>query len=172
MGESGGPILVKLRLVPADSHWQLGKVERHGGAVKCMVSRLVSQFAPVGAQELSLIVASCVAAKNSLMRWSGSSPAQWVFGKNPNLPGALLSSGGDIEACQLANDSQALQRIEQMRVEAMTAFHRFEYDSALRAALIRVHTVAPSTASALPITGSATQPTVKAPTRATGRAPS
>ena len=59
---------VKLRLVPADSHWQLGKVERHGGTVKYMVARLVSQFSPVGAQELSLIVAACAAAKNSLMR--------------------------------------------------------------------------------------------------------
>ena len=48
-----------------------------------------------------------------------------------------MSSGGDIEACQLAADSQNLQRIEQIRVEAMTAFHRFEYDSALRAALLR-----------------------------------
>ena len=47
---------IKLRLVPADSHWQLGKVERRGGTIKYMVSRLTSQFAPVGAQELLLIV--------------------------------------------------------------------------------------------------------------------
>ena len=42
-----------------------------------------------------------------------------------------------MESCQLASDSQRLQRIEAIRAAAMCAFHQFEYDSALRNSLLR-----------------------------------
>ena len=128
---------VKVRFVPPDAHYQMGRAERHGQTVKHMVRRLVSQFAPTSSDELSLLVAMSTTAKNSLMNKSGSSPAQWVCGQNPRLPGALLSSGGSLEAAQLANDSQALQHVEAVRASAMKAFHDFEFDTALRAALLR-----------------------------------
>ena len=127
----------QIRYVPADAHYQLGRTERHGQSIRYIVQRLVNQFAPVGAAELNLITAMAAFAKNNLLNRSGSSPCQWVFGRNHKLPGALLSSGGNIEACQLASDSERLQRIEAIRAAAMSEFHNFEYNNALRNALLR-----------------------------------
>ncbi|CAE7849139.1 unnamed protein product, partial [Symbiodinium microadriaticum] len=47
----------QVRYVPADAHYQLGRTERHGQSIRYIVQRLVSQFAPVGASELNIIVA-------------------------------------------------------------------------------------------------------------------
>ena len=127
----------QVRYVPADAHYQLGRTERHGQAIKYIVQRLVSQFSPVGAAELNVITAMAAFAKNNLLNRSGSSPCQWVYGRNHRLPGALLSSGGGVEACQLATDSERLQRIEAIRASAMKAYHDFEFHNALRVALLR-----------------------------------
>ena len=128
---------IKIRYVPADAHYQMGRVERRGMSIKYIVQRLVSQFSPCNASELCMLTAMATNAKNNLLRRSGSTPAQWVYGRAHKLPGALLSSGGTLESCQLANDSDALRRIEAIRAEAMSLFHKFEYDSSLRAALLR-----------------------------------
>ena len=128
---------VKVRYAPADAHYQMGRAERHGQAVRYMVQRLVSQFAPVGHAELNILVMMAAAAKNSLIRRAGASPAQWVFGRNPKLPGSLLSPGGDIESCQLHSDSEKLRHVEQVRTQAMMLFHQFESDNSLRTALLR-----------------------------------
>ena len=128
---------VKVRYAPADAHYQMGRAERHGQAIKYIVQRLVSQFAPVGAQELNMLVTLAAAAKNNLMRRAGSSPAQWVYGRNHKIPGALLSSGGNVESCQLHTDSERLRHIEQVRTQSMMLYHQFESDNALRTALLR-----------------------------------
>ncbi|OLP82986.1 Guanylate kinase [Symbiodinium microadriaticum] len=128
---------VKLVYIPADAHHQLGHAERHGQAIRYVVRALVSQFAPTSTAEMNLVVSMATAAKNSLMRRSGSTPSQWVFGRLPRLPGALLSTGGTMEACQLLEDSERLRQIESVRAEAMAQYIRFEYDSTLRAALLR-----------------------------------
>ena len=47
---------VKVRYAPADAHYQMGKVERHGQSIRYIVQRLVSQFAPLAPEELNVIV--------------------------------------------------------------------------------------------------------------------
>ena len=128
---------VRIRYVPSDAHYQLGKAERHGQTVKYMVRALVSQFTPSTIAEMNLIVAMSTSAKNSLMRKSGSSPCQMVFGQNPKLPGALLSSGGGVETAQLMDDSPQAQQVEAVRKEAMMRYDAFEFDAALRRAMLR-----------------------------------
>ncbi|CAE7560935.1 GIP [Symbiodinium sp. CCMP2456] len=128
---------IKVRYAPADAHYQMGKVERHGQSVRYIVQRLVSQFSPMGPEELNVIVMMAVAAKNNLMRRAGSSPAQWVYGRNHRVPGSLLSTGGSIESCSIHDDSSRLRLVEQIRTRAMMLFHQFESDAALRHALLR-----------------------------------
>ena len=53
------------------------------------------------------------------------------------LPASLLSDGGSIETCSLTSDSERLQQIEAVRVEAMCNHHRWEANQSLRAALLR-----------------------------------
>ena len=128
---------VDVRCIPPDSHWQLGKAERHGQALRYNASRLINQFAALTVAEVNVCVASAVQAKNRLMRRSGSSPNQWVFGRDPKLPGALLSDGGSIESAQLTSDSERLMQIESIRTQAMVNHHEYEASQALRAALLR-----------------------------------
>ena len=128
---------VKIRYVPSDAHYQLGRAERHGQAIRHVVAPLVSQFTPISVTDMNVIVAMATAAKNSLMRRWGSTPCQQVFGHLPKLPGALLSSGGSIEACQLVDDSERVRQTEAVRAAAMAQYHNFEYNSALRRAMLR-----------------------------------
>ena len=128
---------VAVRCVPPDSHWQLGKAERHGQALKYNASRLIHQFAALTVPEVNLCIIMACYAKNRLIRRSGSSPAQWVFGRDQKLPASLLSDGGSIESAELLNDSQRLLQIEAVRTEAMKNHHAFEAHEALRAALLR-----------------------------------
>ena len=128
---------IMVRCVPPDAHWQLGKAERHGQAVKFMVRKLVSQFAALSQHEMDLVVNMCLHAKNTLTRRSGASPCQWVFGRQPKLPAALLSEPEAIEAKQTMDNSEALLQIEAVRHEAMKSFIDYDFNQSLRRAMLR-----------------------------------
>ncbi|CAE7420471.1 luxQ, partial [Symbiodinium microadriaticum] len=128
---------VSVRCVPPDSHWQLGKAERHGQALKYNSSRLIHQFAALTPAEVNVCVLMACYSKNRLIRRSGSSPNQWVFGRDPKLPASLLSDGGSVESAQLTNDSERLLQLESIRTHALMNHHRYEAHESLRASLLR-----------------------------------
>ena len=128
---------IRVRFVPADAHWQLGKAERHGQTLKHIMKRLINQFAACTVSELELICAMATFAKNTLARKSGASPAQWVYGRNPRVPAALLSEPESIEAKQVIEDSEKYRQIEAVRHAAMQEFLQMEYSEALRKAILR-----------------------------------
>ena len=110
---------VKVRFVPPDAHYQLGKAERHGQAVKHIMQRLVNQFAATTADEMQMLAKMACFAKNSLVRRSGASPCQWVYGRNPKIPNSILSEPDAIEAKQVIEDSERYRRIEEVRHQAI-----------------------------------------------------
>jgi hypothetical protein len=128
---------IRVRFVPADAHWQLGKAERHGHAFRWITKRLISQFGVVTVSDMELVASMALHAKNTLTRRSGSSPAQWVFGRNHKLPVALLSEPESIEAKQLVSNSSKLQRIESIRYAAMHEHLSFENNQSLASAMMR-----------------------------------
>ena len=89
--ESGCQRWCQGAICPQDAHYQLGKAERHGQAVKHIMQRLVNQFAATTADEMQMLVNMACFAKNSLARRSGASPCQWVHGRNPKIPNSILS---------------------------------------------------------------------------------
>ncbi|CAE7400233.1 FMN2 [Symbiodinium sp. KB8] len=128
---------VAVRCVPPDSHWQLGRAERHGQALKYNSARLIHQFAALTPSEVNVCVLMACYAKNRLVRRSGSSPNQWVFGRDPKLPASLLSDGGSIESAQVTTDSERLMQLEAIRTQALMNHHRYEAHESLRTALLR-----------------------------------
>jgi hypothetical protein len=128
---------LKVRFVPADAHWQLGKAERHGFAVMWIMDRLVSQFGLCALYQMVMVACASTHAKNTLARRSGSSPCQWVYGRNPKLPAALLSEPDNPQAMDAVSQSQQLQDIEAVRFAAMKAHLDFEADQGLRDAMLR-----------------------------------
>lgn len=77
MSQSG----IQIRFVPPDSHFQLGKGERHGDIAREMMNRLVHQHGVVGAEDMDIAATMVAHAKNTLARRAGASPSQWVLGQ-------------------------------------------------------------------------------------------
>ena len=128
---------IQLRFVPPDAHWQLGKCERHGQACKWIARRLISQFAALSREEMDVVINMAVHAKNSLVRRCGASPCQWVFGRQPRAPSSLLSEPEAVEAKSMVDNNDALLQVEMVRHEAMKAFADYEFNQALRRAMLR-----------------------------------
>ena len=128
---------IQLRFVPPDAHWQLGKCERHGQAAKWIARKLVNQFAALHGEEMDIVVNMAVHAKNSMVRRCGASPRQWVFGRQPRVPTALLSEPESVEAKSMVDSNDALLQIEMIRHEAMKAFADYEFNQTLRKAMLR-----------------------------------
>ena len=77
----------------AQSPWQNGRVERHGGWVKSKLENEINTGPSVVGtlNELDLLVTSLVSHKNRWFHRGGYSPCQLVFGVNPRVPSELLS---------------------------------------------------------------------------------
>ena len=101
------------------------------------MQRLVNQFAALSQEEMDLIAVMSTQAKNALVRRCGASPNQWVFGRQPKIPAALLSEPEAVEPKQLLDNSGALQQIEAVRHEAIKCFSDYEFDQSLRKAMLR-----------------------------------
>ena len=128
---------IQLRFVPPDAHYQLGKCERHGQAAKWIARKLVNQFAAVQLDEMNRVMNMTTWAKNTMIRRCGASPCQWVFGRQPKVPTALLSDPDSVEAKSMLDQSEAFMQLEMVRHEAMKQFLDYEFNQALRRAMLR-----------------------------------
>ena len=64
--------------------------ERHGGILKHNLSLVVSACGIKGKAAMKMAAATCVSAKNELVRQGGIAPNQWVLGKFPRGVGHML----------------------------------------------------------------------------------
>ena len=76
-------------------------------------------------------------AKNTMIRRCGASPCQWVYGKQPKIPTALLSEPDSVEAKSMLDQSESFLQLEMVRHEAMKQFMDYEFNQALRKAMLR-----------------------------------
>jgi len=98
---------------------------------------LINQFAALSREEMDVVINMAVHAKNSLVRRCGASPCQWVFGRQPRVPSSLLSEPEAVEAKSMVDNNDALLQVEMVRHEAMKAFADYEFNQALRRAMLR-----------------------------------
>ena len=89
LGEAG----ISVVPIAGQAHWQHGKIERHGGVLKEMLTKVLSQNDATEVEEVGWIANEITMAKNALGREHGFSPAQLVFGKEPRLYGELEENG-------------------------------------------------------------------------------
>ena len=106
----------KVRHTAADAHWQLGKVERHGGLFAALFAKVLAEVAPATQAEWQECVTQTTVAKNSMLNVSGVSPYQFVFGRNPRVPADLLQDNpcpvaADAILAEPALDAQARVRL-------------------------------------------------------------
>ena len=120
--------------------WQRGRVERHGGIIKEMLSRM-NQQVPIRSEiEFDQCLLECFKAKNSLSNHEGFSPEQAVLGKASKLPASVISDE-TTSAHMLADSShpegEQFRMALSRRTAARESFLRCENSSALRRALLR-----------------------------------
>eukprot|EP00435_Cladocopium_sp_Y103_P065475 s772_g27.t1 len=137
----GEPLVVPLenhgihvRQIAAGAHYQLGKTESHGGWFNKVLEKVLTEFAPSSYEEwLECVHHSHV--KNSMLQHHGVSPYQFVFGRNPDVPGDLLNEPLNIVSATASLTDAAIDRANKIRASAREAVIRLQDDRALRLAL-------------------------------------
>ncbi|CAE7220049.1 GIP, partial [Symbiodinium pilosum] len=126
---------IAVEQTPAEAHWQLGKVERHGQWSQRILSRVLDEVKPANESEWVTCLVQAQSAKNTLISESGASPYQFVFGRNPRVPSDLLQESPDIAASDAVLADDAMQQANAVRQSARRAVLEVQDDRALRAAL-------------------------------------
>ena len=129
--EQGG---ATFKLIAADAHWQLGKVEVHGGWFARVLEKVLSEHVPVN-QEQWIDCVNAAHCKNQLIQVYGMTPSQFVFGKNPRIPENLLDEPLDVVPATSSLYEEALAKQVAIRQSARKAVLDLQDSKSLRLAL-------------------------------------
>ena len=137
----GEPLIVPLehrgihvRQIAAGAHFQLGKVESHGGWFNRVLEKILTEFPPSTHEDWLECV--CHAhVKNSMLQHHGVTPHQFVFGRNPDVPEDLLNEPQRVVSATAALTDEAIDRANKIRLSAREAVIRLQDDRSLRLAL-------------------------------------
>ena len=125
----------------AEAHWQLGKVEVHGGWFGRILDKVLAEAMPHN-RELWLECVYAAHCKNELVQVYGMTPAQYVFGRNPRIPTNLLDEPLQVIPAAASLYEESLARQIAVRQAARKAVIELQDDKALRLGLhARKHTV-------------------------------
>ena len=122
------------------SPWQRGRIERHGGIIKEMLSRIDHDIPMESHSQIETALRQSFHAKNTMSIVSGYSPEQAVFGRASKLPASLVSD--EDLSTHLASDSESpdlasnhFQRNLALRTAARAAFSQADNSDAIRRAM-------------------------------------
>ena len=122
------------RFIAAEAHWQLGRTEVHGGWFARVLEKVILEHSPTSKEAwLDCVVQAHV--KNQMIQNHGHTPFQHVFGKNPNVPGDLLSEPLHIVPGTAGLSDDAVARAQSIRTTARQAVISLQDDRSLRQAL-------------------------------------
>ena len=129
---------ISLVVSARDSHWQLGRVEAHGGVLKGMLSRMDAENPINDAETFRKALNQACLAKNTLMRKSGYSPEQAVLRRSSRLPGSVLSDDDSITHAKVLDEGQnVFKETLDMREPARKAFMHMDNSNSLRRVMLR-----------------------------------
>ena len=123
-----------IRVTAADAHYQLGKVEVHGGWFNRVLDKIIVDQNPNNRSAWM----ECVQAahcKNELIQVYGMTPAQFVFGRNPRIAENLLDEPLEVVPATASLFEEEVARTVKIRQAARRAVLELQDDHALRRAL-------------------------------------
>ena len=123
-----------VRPIAAEAHWQLGKVENHGGWFERVLTKIIDEHNPKD-KDSWLECVSHAHVKNTMIQTYGFTPHQFVFGRNPMVPTDLLSEPVHVIPATASLTSEAAARSQAIRASARRAVLELQDDKALRIAL-------------------------------------
>lgn len=124
---------------PAEAHWMIGMVERRNSILRCVLEKLVDQFAVYDIEMLEHIIPPALHAVNSSTFTRGRTAYQAVFGRIPRLPGGILTddTGITTSAPTIDSSDNLLAKAEIIRSEAQKHLIDLNCSQQLRRALLR-----------------------------------
>ncbi|CAK0857899.1 unnamed protein product, partial [Prorocentrum cordatum] len=141
---------ITMRVVPTESPWQHGLVERHGAVSNDIVRAIVDECTIQGPAEMELAIAAANICKNRRVDPSGYSPRMRVFGCGDRLPGSVLDSLlSDEQYPEIAVHDAVLkdyqvQRSQKIREAAQVALAKLDNSDKWRKAIVHNYRPTPS----------------------------
>ena len=123
-----------INVTAAGAHWQLGKVEVHGGIFARLLEKVIDERSPSTQEEWLDCVRHCH-VKNSTIQTHGYTPSQVVFGKNPDIPGALLDEPQKVIPCTAGLVEDSVEKAQAIRHAAKKALLELQDSKNMRRAL-------------------------------------
>ncbi|CAE7470136.1 RE2 [Symbiodinium sp. CCMP2592] len=131
----------RIRPIAGQAHWQNGTVERAIRTWKEIWVKLVDTHSATH-EETDMVVTSVNAAMNTLRRDAGFSPAQAVWGRNPQLPDEVHNGPQDEHVEHIITHDPMRAREHSIRSAAKEAYFRCHNDSRIRKGLLQRSRVA------------------------------
>ena len=133
---------IRCASINPESHWQMGKAERHGKFVQEMLTKIDCERNINDYNDLQQALNMSTQSKNSLSVRHGYSPEIIVFGKQSRLPGSILSDESipsHLSAIQESGEipQAAFRQHLELRELARKAYHSADNSDALRRAVLR-----------------------------------
>eukprot|EP00435_Cladocopium_sp_Y103_P058196 s1061_g20.t1 len=123
-----------VKIIAAEAHWQLGRTESHGGWFVRILEKMIQEHSPRNKEEWEECV-RIAHVKNQSIQSYGYTPHQHVFGKNPSLPGDLMSEPLHVVPGTAGLSVDAVAKSQALRQTARQAVVAMQDDKAMRAAL-------------------------------------
>ena len=115
-------------VIDREAPFQNGVTERRGALLKEIYYKSRATVQPRTAEEVEMLVFECSWALQTMSNRSGYSPAQRVFGRNPQLQLDLTGDGGTYDLAPTVDE--AMERSAEMRRAARQAL--VDFDAKLR----------------------------------------
>lgn len=130
---------IKSKTSAPEAHWQNSRIERHGGILQLMLKKMDIEESIDSYEKLTLALHQATMTKNRWSRVRGYSPEMLVFGKQPKIPGSVVSDdelSSHAMATSQMTEGQRFRHELAIREQAQRAFIQVDNDAALRRALV------------------------------------
>ena len=126
-------------LCPAESHWMIGMVERRNSILRCVLEKLIDQYAASTPEQLEQLLAPALHAINASTFTRGRTAFQAVFGRVPRLPGGNMTDGMSLASSPSTLDPEdnLMAKGEIIRSEAQKHLIDLNVSQQFRRAILR-----------------------------------
>eukprot|EP00435_Cladocopium_sp_Y103_P075941 s33_g70.t1 len=130
-----GQLGVPIHYINARAPWENGRTERAGGILKSRLETTLHEIGATTDEEVQAAISEVVVAHNRYYNRSGFTPYQRAIGTLPRMPATLLSDDAIDKQLILDAAGDPMKRAWKIREEAAKAWHRWQYDEAVRRAV-------------------------------------
>ena len=129
---------IKLRMIAPEAHWQNARVERHGGILQAILSKMDQEKPIQTTEDMEAALSFATQTKNKWSRHKGYPPELLVLGKLNKSPGSITSDSSNASLDLAMQESpEGIQFREKLAVRerARKALSEVDNSQALRRAL-------------------------------------